>query len=139
MTAFKLLPASVVSGLAIGIVALSACSTPAPVAPRAPTGGESGLDRMERVTLAANRCWFKSNDPAFARYSLAPELSSFSGKPRFLLVPKGKPEAKPLLVVEAQPGTRRIATYGPVMQTALAGRVDSDISRWNAGGADCKA
>ena len=139
MIGLKLLRTSVVSGFAIAIVALSACSTPAPVAPRAPTGGESALDRMERVTLAANRCWFKSSDPAFARYSLAPELSSFSGKPRFLLVPKGKPEAKPLLVVEAQPGSRTLATYGPLMGTEIAGRVNADVRRWTAGNGACGA
>ena len=130
-----------VMGFATGIVALSACSTPAPpVRSTQPEAkAESGLDRMERVTLAANRCWFKSNDPAFARYSLAPELSSFSGKPRFLLVPKGRPEAKPLLVVEAQPGSRALSTYGPLMGTGIAGRVDADIRRWNAGGRACDA
>ena len=140
MSGLKLLRASLVSGFAAGVVALSACSTPAPTpAPRASTAGESGLDRMERLTLAANRCWFKSKDPAFARYSLAPELSSFSGKPRFLLVPKGKPEAKPLLVVEANPGTRNVSTYGPLMGTGLAGRVNTDIQRWTAGGGACGA
>ena len=94
---------------------------------------------MERVTLAANRCWFKSGDPAFRAYSLAPELSSFSGKPRFLLVPKGRPEAKPLLVVEGQDGSRDVSTYGPVMGTGLAGRVSGDIARWNAGSDRCDA
>ena len=139
MRRMGILRSVLVSGFALGIVALSACSTPAPRTPRVSTGGESGLDRMERVTLAANRCWFKSNDPAFARYSLAPELSSFSGKPRFLLVPKGRPEAKPLLVVEAQSGSRTISTYGPLMGTGLAGRVDGDIRRWSAGSGACSA
>jgi hypothetical protein len=132
--------AALVSLSAAGIVALSACSTPAPTVQRpTQTKAESGLDRMERVTLAANRCWFKSNDPAFARYSLAPELSSFSGKPRFLLVPKGRPEAKPLLVVEAQPGSRALSTYGPVMGMPLGARVNSDVRRWNAGDGGCRA
>ncbi|GGD18325.1 hypothetical protein [Aureimonas glaciei] len=140
MTVASGLRAALISVSAAGIVALSACSTPAPTVPRAATTkAESGLDRMERVTLAANRCWFKSNDPAFARYSLAPELSSFSGKPRFLLVPKGRAEAKPLLVVEAQPGSRALSTYGPVMGTSLGARVDSDIRRWNTGDGSCRA
>lgn len=99
----------------------------------------SALDRMERLTLAANRCWFKSGDPDFRAYSLAPELSSFSGKPRFLLVPKNRPEAKPLLVVEGRDGSRDVETYGPVMNTALASRVSGDIARWNAGSAGCDA
>lgn len=94
---------------------------------------------MEALTLAANRCWFKSKDPAFAAYSLAPELSSFSGRPRFLLVPKGRPEQKPLLVVEGQPGSGAISTYGPVMGTSLGPRVQADISRWSAGDGNCDA
>ncbi len=116
---------------------LAACST-ARQAPQ-PVGAASALDRMERLTLAANRCWIKSGDPSFAAYGLAPELSSFSGRPRFLLVPKGRPEAKPLLVVEGRNGSPTVATYGPVMETALAGRVDADIRRWNAGGTQCAA
>ncbi len=42
---------------------------------------------MERVALGANGCWFKAKDPAFADYRLAPELNSFSGRPRILIVP----------------------------------------------------
>lgn len=107
-----------------------------------PTGtatSDSELDRLERLTLIANRCWFKSGDPAFAGYSLAPELSSFSGRPRFLLVPRGKPEARPLLVVEGQPGSGTIAVYGPLMNEAVASRIDTDLARWRAGGNACSA
>ncbi|GGD91067.1 hypothetical protein GCM10011390_07220 [Aureimonas endophytica] len=123
----------------LAVVALlgSACSTArqSPPPPRA----QSALDRMERVALAANRCWFRSKDPAFSGYSLAPELSSFSGRPRILLVPKGRPEAKPLLVVEGRDGSSEIATYGPVMDGALAARVSGDIRRWNGGATGCSA
>lgn len=100
---------------------------------------DSGLDRMERLALTANRCWFKSGDPAFARYSLAPELSSFSGRPRFLLVPRGQPEARPLLVVEAQSGSADVAVYGPLMNDALSSRIDTDLARWRAGAKTCSA
>ncbi|KAB0680879.1 hypothetical protein [Aureimonas leprariae] len=122
--------------LVLGIL-LAGCSSPRQVS--APPRGGSALDRMERLTLAANRCWFKSGDPAFASYSLAPELSSFSGRPRFLLVPKGRPEAKPLLVVEGRNGSSSVDTYGPVMDTALGGRVGADIRRWNGGATGCSA
>ena len=60
------------------------------------------LPVMERVALAANRCWFKSKDPAFAAYRLAPELNSFTGTPRILIVKRHSPESRPLLVVQAQ-------------------------------------
>lgn len=126
--------------LAAALVGLAACATQAPAPSPPPVArGPSTLDRMEALTLAANRCWFRSGDPAFASYSLAPELSSFSGRPRFLLVPKGRPEAKPLLVVEGAPNSRAVSTYGPVMGTSLAARVDADIRRWSAGSDACSA
>lgn len=128
-----------VAGAAIAAATLAACSASAPTPSASRARADSGLDRMERLALTANRCWFKSKDPAFAAYSLAPELSSFSGRPRFLLVPKGRPEAKPLLVVEGKAGSRAVSTYGPVMGTGLAGRVDADIRRWSAGSGACDA
>ncbi|TFF20701.1 hypothetical protein E3C22_00505 [Jiella endophytica] len=118
------------------LLALGACSTGPSVGPQS---SDTGLDRMERLALNANRCWFKSKDPAFAAYSLAPELSSFSGRPRFLLVPKGKPEARPLVVVEGESGSARISTYGPLMSDSLGGRIGADVNRWAAGNNGCSA
>ncbi|MCW4114437.1 hypothetical protein NPA31_005600 [Aurantimonas sp. MSK8Z-1] len=100
---------------------------------------DTGLDRMERLALNANRCWFKSKDPAFASYSLAPELSSFSGRPRFLLVPRGKPEARPLLVVEGQSGSGNVTVYGPLTSDPVGPRIGRDIDRWRGGANDCGA
>ncbi|SJZ52860.1 hypothetical protein SAMN05428963_101178 [Consotaella salsifontis] len=101
---------------------------------------DTGLDRMERLALNANRCWFKSKDPVFAAYSLAPELSSYSGRPRFLLVPRGHPEARPLLVVEGQSGSSEVAIYGPLTgESSVAPRVQSDLARWRTGRDSCSA
>ncbi|NDV85175.1 hypothetical protein GTW51_00495 [Aurantimonas aggregata] len=94
---------------------------------------------MERLTLNANRCWFKSKDPAFAAYSLAPELSSFSGRPRFLLVPRGQIEARPLLVVEGRSGSGAIDTYGPLMNEPVSARITADLARWRSGANGCEA
>ncbi|MBO0902318.1 hypothetical protein J1C47_01575 [Jiella sp. MQZ13P-4] len=94
---------------------------------------------MERLTLNANRCWFKSKDPAFSAYSLAPELSSFSGRPRFLLVPKGKPEARPLLVVEGRSGSASVDTYGSLTGQPVGARIAADVARWSAGDDGCSA
>lgn len=124
--------------LAAGL--LSGCAPPSsPVAPRSASPADTGLDRMERLTLTANRCWFKSGDPAFAGYSLAPELASFSGRPRFLLVPRGTPEARPLLVVEGRGGSSEVSVYGPLMNEPIAARITGDIDRWRAGGKSCAA
>ena len=124
---------------------VSACASPVsqpPVTvPKAAATAriDTGLDRMERLALTANRCWFKSKDPAFAKLTLAPELSSFSGRPRFLLVPKNRPEERPLLVVEGRSGSTAVDTYGPLLDTGLAGRLESDLGRWRAGSSDCNA
>lgn len=130
----NLRPIAVLLAAACG---LFACGTPS----RQPSAyqPDTGLDRMERLALTANKCWFKSRDPAFASYSLAPELSSYSGRPRFLLVPRGRPEAKPLLVVEGRSGSAGVATYGPLLQSSLGPRVGADIRRWSAGGGACDA
>lgn len=118
---------------------LGACATPTPRATPAVAArsADTGLDRMERLAVTANRCWFRSKDPAFARYTLAPELSSFSGKPRFLLVPRNRPEERPLLVVEGRSGSTAVETYGPILQTDLRARVESDLERWNRGSDAC--
>ncbi|MCQ0986731.1 hypothetical protein [Jiella marina] len=131
-------PAPLFRGLvpALLVIGLSACASgPSAQSP----GSDTGLDRMERLTLNANRCWFKSGDPAFADYSLAPELSSFSGKPRFLLVPKGKLEARPLLVVEGRSGSGHVDTYGPLLNEPVGSRLGADIRRWSGGDDRCTA
>ena len=96
------------------------------------------LPVMERGALGANRCWFKSKDPAFSAYRLAPELKSFTGTPRILVVKKNAPEALPLLVVQAQGSPARLDAFGPLMQdAALNARIGKDVNRWARGGKDC--
>lgn len=117
---------------------LAACSTTPPTTPETDPS-EMGLDLMERLTLDADRCWFKSGDPAFEPYGLSPELASFSGKPRFLLTPAGEPEARPLLVVEGQAGSSEVAVYGPLLSESIGQRAEADIARWRTGSDDCVA
>jgi hypothetical protein len=96
------------------------------------------LPVMERVALGANRCWFKSKDPAFTPYKLAPELKSFSGTPRILIVKRNAPESLPLLVVQAQGSPAKLDAYGPLMQnSAVNARIRDDVNRWARGGKDC--
>jgi hypothetical protein len=96
------------------------------------------LPVMERVALGANRCWFKSKDPQFAAYRLAPELNSFTGTPRILIVKKHAPETKPLLVVQASGTPVKLDAYGPLMQdAAIHARVNKDVTHWARGGKDC--
>ena len=87
---------------------LAACQSEK--APALNSGGKSAaLRKMEQIAIAAHACWFVSKDPAFKPYHMANELNSFSGRPRFLLVPAKHPEGKPLLVVQAEGAGARCA------------------------------
>ena len=116
---------------------LAACqSSPSP-APRGEPGKSAALRNMEQVATAAHRCWFASGDAAFRGYSFANELNSFSGRPRFLLVPRGNFGGRPLLVVQAEGTAGRVSAFGPLMDGEHGGRITADINRWAAGGTDC--
>ncbi|MDR6082695.1 hypothetical protein QE453_003615 [Agrobacterium sp. SORGH_AS440] len=94
------------TGLFLAAATLAACQPkPQPTA----SVSRAALPTMERIALGANACWFKSGDAAFKAYRLAPELNSFSGRPRILLVPRNSPESRPMLVVQGrrQPGKAR--------------------------------
>lgn len=108
-----------------------------PEAPKPSAPSQSALDIMEKVAVGANRCWFKSGDPAFKAYSLAPELTSFSGRPRILIVRKNSADIRPLLVVQAEGKPARLDAFGPMMNEAIAPRIRQDVVRWANGSKDC--
>jgi hypothetical protein len=114
-------------------VLVAACQS----APPAPKANSAALPTMERIALGANSCWFKSGDAAFKTYRLAPELNSFSGKPRILVVPRRSPESRPLLVVQAEGHPAKLSAFGPLMDEPVSGRVAADVKRWAAGGTGC--
>lgn len=114
---------------------LASCQSPRPPAPAV---SSAALPTMERVALGANSCWFKSGDAAFKNYRLAPELNSFSGRPRILIVPRKSPEARPLAVVQAEGQPARLQAFGPLMSEPVGTRMSADIRRWAAGGQGCK-
>ena len=120
------------------VLFVSACQS-SPSAPGAAAGKSAALRNMEQVAIAAHRCWFASNDADFRGYSFANELNSFSGRPRFLLVPKGNFGGKPLLVVQAEGAAGRVTAFGPLMDGAQGARISNDVSRWAAGDARCGA
>jgi len=123
---------------ALGL-ALAGCQ--AAPKPRAEVGSakSASLRAMEQVATQAYRCWFASGDPAFRPYRFANELNSFSGQPRFLLVPAKDFGGRPLLVVQAKGASAQVETFGPLLDGPLGGRVSSDVSRWSAGGTGCGA
>lgn len=103
----------------------------------APAQSTAALPTMERVALGANACWFKSGDAAFKPYRLAPELNSFSGRPRILLVKRNSPESRPLAVVQAEGHPARLQAFGPLFNEAVGTRMATDVKRWAAGGTGC--
>ena len=119
-------------------LAVASCQSGSKTTP-APSSKSASLLAMEQVAIAAHKCWIASKDPAFKSYQMANELNSYSGKPRFLLVPAKHYGGKPLLVVQAQGNSRRIDLFGPLMADPLGARIGSDIARWQAGNPSCTA
>lgn len=98
---------------------------------------EPALPAMEQIALAASNCWFKSNDREFRAYRIAPELNSFSGRPRILIVPRSNPEDRPLAVVEGEGNPATISAYGPLLADPVGNRMVADLRRWNDGSSAC--
>ena len=133
--------AGIASGPIFGAVlalALSGCQGTGSEAV-VPSGKSPALAMMETVAISAQKCWFASKDPAFSKYRMANELNSFSGRPRILLVPARKPEANPLLVVQAEGAPARMQAFGPLMDGEHGSRIASDVRRWSAGDTGCAA
>lgn len=120
--------------IAASITFITGCQSNRPAAPPA---SSAALPTMERVALGANGCWFKSGDPAFKAYRLAPELNSFSGRPRILIVPGKSPEARPLAVIQAEGHPARLQAFGPLFSEPVGARMSADVRRWAAGDEGC--
>lgn len=99
--------------------------------------GETSLKTMEHIALTANQCWFKGNKSEFKTYRLAPELQSYSGRPRILVVPYNNPGGKPLLVVEAEGQPAKVSAYGPLMGSPMGNDIADDLDRWTKGDNQC--
>lgn len=118
-------------------IALVACTHEAGPGNLELASGEPALKTMERVALAANRCWFKSGKSEFSHYGFEPELQSYSGRPRMLIVPKNTPGGKPILVVEAEGNPAKVSVYGPLMASSHGNAIGEDIDRWVKGDNQC--
>ena len=94
---------------------------------------------MERIALSARNCWFRSGDEAFRPYRLAPELNSFSGRPRILIVSARDPNGRPLAVIEGHGDPATIDAYGPLLQQSVGNRIKVDVERWTGGSTACAA
>lgn len=129
-----------VCAVALAGLLLGGCQSSAPgPGNQTAKASDRALTAMERITRAASRCWFKSGDKRFRAYRLAPELNSFSGRPRVLLVPANRPEDRPLAVIEAEGDPATIQAYGPLMSDPVGNRMATDIKSWAGGSTACGA
>ncbi len=122
---------------ALPALAFFAACTPKPTPPVLTNVSKAALPIMERIAVGANSCWFKSKDSDFRGYAFAPELNSFSGRPRILVVPARNLAGRPLLVVQAEGNPARIEAFGPMMQQGHGSRINADINRWASGQKGC--
>jgi hypothetical protein len=130
------------AGIALGLfacLALTACQSGSANVNTSSGGKSAALLAMETVATAAHKCWFASKDPAFRPYRFANELNSFTGQPRFLLVPAKDFGGRPLLVVQARGNSSRVETFGPLLSEPLGARINADIARWSTGETACTA
>ncbi|WP_184218366.1 hypothetical protein [Paenochrobactrum gallinarii] len=127
---------------ALGLSALlflSSCQSalkPGP-GPLTLTSSQAALPIMEMMSQAATACWFKSKEKDFRVYKMAAELNSFSGRPRFLLVPVKNPTARPLLVVQAEGNPAKIEVFGPMMGQPVGSKIAHDVKLWAEGQKKC--
>ena len=94
---------------------------------------------MVHVAKQVQSCWFAKKDPAMNGFTLAPEVNSYSGKPRILIVPKSNPGGLPKLVAQAerQNGRTNFTTFGPLLATADGPRLEASLRSWAQGSRTC--
>ena len=96
---------------------------------------------MVHVAKQVQACWFARNggDPALKGYTMAPEVNSYTGKPRILIVPKSDPGGLPKLVAQAESsqGRTTFTTFGPLLATSDGPRLDASLRAWSRGSTTC--
>ena len=99
-----------------------------------PSNHAVAVATLQKVNSAAHECWM--GDSAFKAYGIIPELDT-TGTPRILVIPKGKPQSLPKLVIASN--GRQVSTFGPLAEGELDGRINADVARWASGGKGCTA
>jgi hypothetical protein len=120
--------------IAVILLTITACASKPKVSIIKPTGQSTSVAVLQKINAKAYECWAK--DKAFKAYGIIPELDT-TGTPRILIIPKGKPQALPKLVITAN--DKSVQTFGPLAQSPLAPRINADVSRWASGATGCNA
>ena len=118
----------------LAAASLSACTPTPKVSVVKPSSHAVAVAALQKINTAAHECWMADKD--FKAYGLIPELDT-TGTPRILVIPKGKPQSLPKLVIAAQ--GRQVATFGPLAEGDLAARINADVARWASGASGCTA
>ncbi len=84
-------------------------------------------------------CWFATGRADFADFIYAPELNSYAGRPRILVVSRTDPGGLPKLVVEASKAKRgtSVKLFGPLLSTGSGPGISADVGRWVTGQDGC--
>ena len=92
-----------------------------------------------RIAGSVRDCWFGGRRQAFASLFFAPELDSYSGRPRVLIVPAENPGGLPRLVIEAsrEGSATSVKLFGPLLATAEGAGISRDVERWTKGATAC--
>jgi len=127
-----------------GMFILASCNGKEPPVSTSMNTKQNPESAVADIAKVVQKCWFQSGDKAFAAYRMANEVSSHSGKPRILLVPRRNPGGLPLLVVQAEnKGTTstgrftNINAFGPLLNTSERDRILGDVNRWSRGDTQC--
>jgi hypothetical protein len=123
--------------LLLALALLSACQKTDGLAPLNVRDNSAAVAVLQKVNASAQDCWRK--DKEFKGLRVIPELDTMTGKPRILIVEAKAAQGLPKLVIEADGKPARIASYGPLAEGPLGGRINADVARWAGGNAACTA
>ncbi|HEX2256366.1 MAG TPA: hypothetical protein VHG92_06640 [Afifellaceae bacterium] len=92
-----------------------------------------------RLTERVRSCWFAEDEQGFAGHLYVPELNSFSGRPRILIVRASEPTGLPRLVIQAAAANSgaEVRLFGPMLGETPGRRIERDVARWVGGARDC--
>jgi hypothetical protein len=122
------------AALIVSAAMFAACTPKPKVTVVKPSSHAVAVATLQKVNTQAHDCWM--TDKAFKSYGLIPELDT-TGTPRILVIPKGKPQALPKLVIASN--GRSVSTFGPLAEGDMADRINADVARWASGSTGCAA
>ncbi len=127
-----LVPAIPVALLSVILAACSQRGNPVSIS-------ETPQSIVARVENQMKICWFRKANPTLAKYKIASEINSYTGKPRILLVPRNRPGGLPGLVVQAErrSGGNDVQVFGPLLEGSGGANLRASVNKWTSGSTAC--